>query len=115
MNEDMKISKPVAPEDLQPEMYVAALTMMIELLPRGCDEPEWKKPEVVRTVWLPVEDVGVPLRVVEVCLPFVLVEQPSGKHQTLDTRRYRLARLSDQYAKKACKKLRATNGGFSAS
>lgn len=109
MNDDLDISKPVAPEDLKTETYVAALSMLIEHLP--CEESPWKRPEPVRTVWLPTENAGVPLRVVEVCLPFVLVEQPDGKHQTLDTRRYRLARLSERYAKKAVKRLRGDADG----
>ena len=40
----------------------------------------------------------MPMKVVEVCLPFVLVERATGRHRTLDVRRHKLARVSDRYA-----------------
>ncbi len=49
---------------------------------------------------------GRPLKVQAVCLPFVLVKTPNGRHKTLDVRQYRLVRLSDGYARKAWKHLR---------
>ena len=106
MDQGTTISKPIAPEDIEAEMYITALYVMTEHL-LLCDDSPWKREGPIRTLWLPWCGAGVPLRVVEVCLPFVLVEQPDGKHTTLDTRRYRLARLGQRYGKKASKRLRA--------
>jgi hypothetical protein len=43
------------------------------------------------------------LKVKAICLPYVLVETPKGRHKTLDLRQCRLVRLGDGYAKKAWK------------
>jgi hypothetical protein len=98
------IAKPVAPEDLRPETYVSVMSITIELL--WCDEgAPWSRPGLIRTTWLPGADAGTPLRVVSICLPFVLVEQPTGAHQTLDVRRFRFAQLTGEFGRKAFKRL----------
>ena len=112
MKNELTISKPLAPEDIQPEMYVAALFVCTEYLPgMWCDDGEpWKRREVKTARWLPCREAGLPLRVVTVCLPFVLVEKPCGTHESVDVRRVRLARLSDRYGRKASKRLRPAAG-----
>lgn len=67
------------------------------------------KPEegdLPRRILLLPKQGGLPLRVVEVCLPFVLVEQVDGTHSTLDARRSRFARLTEEYARLAIKRIR---------
>ncbi len=49
------------------------------------------------------EHTGRPLKVKAICLPYVLVKYPNGRHRTLDMRRCRFARLGDRYARKAWK------------
>lgn len=101
-----QISRPLAPEDVQPEQYVFVFHIVEELLPFWClDENNWKKIEPLHFVLMPGREVA-PLRVVEVCVPFVLVEQPDGNHRTLDLRRHRLARVSDRFGQRAFKRLR---------
>jgi hypothetical protein len=46
---------------------------------------------------------GLPLKVKSVCLPFVLTKQASGERLTLDLRKWRVARLDRDYAKRAWK------------
>lgn len=55
---------------------------------------------------LPAAAETVPFRVVEVCVPFVLVAEPDGAHRTLDLRRHRLARVSDRFGQRAFARLR---------
>ncbi len=99
------IARPLAPEDIRRGVYVTLLHVMTEFLPFSlCDEP-WRRPEIVRTLWLP-HDGGVPMKVVEVCLPFVLVEKTDGTHTTLDVRRVRLAALSERFGRRAFKRIK---------
>ena len=53
--------------------------------------------EPVRMQFVP-ESAGMPLKVEAICLPFVLVKLPTRDRQSLDVRRYRLARLDPAYA-----------------
>ena len=41
------------------------------------------------------DDCGLPLKVKAICLPFVFVKKPCGKHRTLDFRQQRLVRSPD--------------------
>jgi hypothetical protein len=58
--------------------------------------------EPIRVTLMPGQ--AQPMKVVEVCLPFVLVRKASGKHETLDVRRYRFARVSKEFGRKAFKR-----------
>lgn len=49
-----------------------------------------------RSLMLP-EDGSKPLKVIEVCLPFVLVEDSNGDYETVDVRGKRWATLTDRY------------------
>src|SRR5690349_16867127 len=102
---EIGVARAVAPEDLRSGGYVAILSVVCEILPFWRDE-SFRPLTPYRTVWLPPSDAGVPLRIREICLPFVLVEQPDGKHRTLDVRRFQLAMLSERYGEKGFKKLR---------
>lgn len=104
------IARPLAPEDLRVDQYVCVLQVLHEFVPLWCIfEQGWTTPEPVRLSMLP-PDGGTPLRIVEVCVPFVLVEQIDGTHQTLDLRRHRLAALSERFGRRAFKRLRKRPG-----
>ena len=77
----------------------ASLVWLCE--PFGAD-----KTELTRIQYTP-DSGGEPLKVMSVCLPFVLVNQPRGPQFTLDVRRVKLARLDREFAETAWKALRA--------
>lgn len=89
----------LAPEDLAPGLYVSVMRARVSRPWWMCDEDESWKGE--SSVVVTPSYAGVPLRVVGVCLPFVLAEKPDGRHWTLDVRRHELARLSSRYGSEA--------------
>jgi hypothetical protein len=101
---DSTLAKALAPEEIRRGDYVTPLEEIAEwpsffwcvdstLLP--CDKP-------VRIRFKP-SCGGVPLRVMDVCLPFVLVKLPRGDRRTLDVRKCQVARLGESYARAAWK------------
>lgn len=101
-----RLARPLAPEDLRSGQFVCIMHVMHEYIPFWClEEATFREPEPVRLFCL-AEEAGTPLRVVEVCVPFVLVEQPDGAHRTLDLRRHRLAGVSERFGERAFKRLR---------
>lgn len=105
---ELTLMRPLAPEDIRRGTHVAVLYYVLEYLPFWCDE-SWQPLKVRRVEVLPGPDAGTPLRVREVCLPYILVEHPDGKHRTIDVRRYRLGLLSERFAEKAFKRLAAAH------
>lgn len=97
----------VAPEDLQQGDYVAVASVICEFPSFfWMGDAETMPPgEVVRIQTLP-GDAGTPLRIKDVCLPFVLVKCPDGQVQSLDVRQTQLVRLRRRYAKTAWQALR---------
>ena len=98
MDNEMEMAQSVAPEDIQPGDYITALYVIVEHYPLPWErDPAAHGPGPVRTLSLP--DGTLPARVVEVCLPFVLIKTAPGKHRTIDVRRYRLARVSERFGR----------------
>lgn len=99
-------SRVLAPEDVRAGEYVCLHKVVYEfpgfLL---CCGEEWKQKDVAQCSLLPSAG-GIPMRVVEVCIPYILVETHEGKHQTLDLRRQQVARVSRRYGARAFKKLK---------
>lgn len=97
----------LAPEDVEAGQYVCIFRVLREHLPFNILLGEaWQgDPVPVTTAWLPPRG-GTPLRVVEVCLPFVLTQRVNGTHCTLDLRRHKLALLSNRFGSRAFKRLR---------
>ena len=93
------VGRTLAPEDLQPGDLVSLLTEILELpsFLWGHDSQLLAPHEPVRMPWRP-NDAGMPLRVEEICLPFVFVKTPNGGQRILDVRRHQLVRLSADYA-----------------
>ena len=93
---ESNLARILAPEDVRPRMYVSIMHVVYEHV-SWCREPEpWRKGEPARSLLLP-DDPSEPLKVVELCLPFILVEDAEGDYETLDVRRQRLAELSRRY------------------
>lgn len=96
------VAKLLAPEDVRAGDYVAVMRVTYEVPSfYWCGEPVLEdRSELVRLRMLP-EQRTTPLKVVAVCLPFVLVSSPTGEARTLDLRRHQLARLDWSFAKSA--------------
>lgn len=101
---NLAVARTLAPEDILVDSYVAVLSRACEFAPTWAVESvdDAKRLEVHR-LWLSPESPGEPLRVVSVCLPFVLVEGVKGEPTTLDVRSCALIEVSEDYAK-ACRK-----------
>jgi hypothetical protein len=101
------LAKALAPEEVRPGDYVTPLHMIAEVPSYWWFGEAWSMPpeDPVRMRYTTLCD-GAPLRVISVCLPFVLLKQPCGSSRTLDLRRCQLARLDVRYAKRAWKALK---------
>lgn len=107
---ELQMSRPLGPEDVRAGQYVCVMNILCEHMPLWClFEESWKDPEPVRMLMM-APDAGRPLRVVEVCVPFILVEEVDRSLRTLDLRRYRLAAVSERYGEKTFKRLRRQAG-----
>lgn len=94
------------PEDLRPGQFVTMSHMMIEVLWPPRDESEcWKRIRPLRFEFLTWG--SDPLKVLEVCLPYVLVRRPNGTHELVDVRRYRLMRLERNFGRESWRRLKA--------
>ena len=100
-------AKSLAPEDIRTGMYIALLHDVEEFLPSVYfhEVPGGREVELLRVASLP-GDVQ-PMKVVEVCVPYVLVRGISGDHRTLDVRRCRLARVTARFGQAAFRAAKA--------
>ena len=96
------MAKSLAPEEICAGDYVAVLHAVYQYPALiWCDDDALTaRDEIIRLKLVP-EDSGEPLLVKSVCLPFVLVEDSSGRSLPLDVRRSQLAKLDPAYAKAA--------------
>lgn len=94
-------AKPLAPDDVSPGDYVAVLDEQHEFpaVVWYCDRPLAGEDDVVRVRLRPREAEG-PLRVTDVCTPFVFVKNRVGKIRTVDLRAVRLARIDREVARR---------------
>lgn len=102
------LAKPLAPEEVRRGDFVTPLYVVSEW-------PSWfwccgddslhPREEVVRIRSTPCDE-AMPLEVIDVCLPFVLVETPQREGKTLDVRRVRLASLNRAFARRTRRALR---------
>lgn len=105
MIKSKRTSQPVAPEDLRCGEYVSITQVVMEHLPCELERPSWENQGPVKTLWLPF-CAPRPMKVVDISLPFVFVQMATGKHEVVDVRRFRLARLPEPFGKKAFKRLK---------
>jgi hypothetical protein len=109
MGKQMDVARSLAPEDLKVGEYVAITAVIHEVYLCAQLERGYGPYEPVRLVCTECSD-GAPLKVLAVCIPFVLVADGHGQRRPLDIRRLRLARLPRDYARKALKKPKAGDG-----
>jgi hypothetical protein len=104
MNQESKLAKTLAGEDLRCGDVVAILDVILEFPSFLWREDTHVLPphEPVCVRWRSAHG-GEPLKVKAICLPYVLVKTPRGRCETLDLRQCRLVRLGRGYAKKAWK------------
>lgn len=107
---EMTLAKTLAPEDVCRGDYVTILTKVCEYPSYYWDCPSqfMEASEVVSIRYRPPES-GQPMEVVDVCLPFILVQPLQGKPQTLDVRSCQLAKISNSFVeslRKANKKVK---------
>lgn len=78
----------------------------VTILLEDCQYPtyywQWFPPKVpdgqpVRLTFMPTDNIGLPLKVVAICLPFIAVENAQQEKQSLDLRQCELGRLSEDY------------------
>lgn len=96
MTQEITAIKRLAPEDIAPGAFIVVTGMIHELIPPPCDVIGGVVP-IFRVPCLGCAD-GDPLRVLAVCIPFVMVEDAQGDARTLDTRQHMLARVDEMYA-----------------
>jgi hypothetical protein len=102
---DAGMARAVAAEDLRAGDYIYVLGELLEMVPLLIDAERWQNPESVKLMVLPHSGLE-PMKIVEVCLPVLLVKDKSGKCETLDARLFRFARLPDRFGRKVFKRLR---------
>jgi len=90
-----RTSQIVAPEDIRLGDFVCLLRVVQEWIP-FFDNAPWHRDPLRRVEMMPCDE-QLPMRVVEVCLPFIMVKQTDGTHRVLDIRRHRLARVARIY------------------
>ncbi|MBN1911910.1 MAG: hypothetical protein JW818_19385 [Pirellulales bacterium] len=107
INHDCELARSLPAEDVCCGDMVAVLDRVYELpsFLWSCESHVLTPDEPVRLRLQGARPAG-PLKVKAVCLPFVLVKTPGGRHATLDMRHCRLVRLSDTFAQRAWKQLR---------
>jgi hypothetical protein len=94
------LAKALAPEEIRRGDFVTLLYVINEWPTWYWDDDLQSRQEPVQVRMTP-QDEPRPLKVLAVCLPFVLVKPPRGREQTLDVRTCRLARLDRRFAKAA--------------
>lgn len=101
------LAKALAPEDIRPNHYVALLYVVDDYVSCGdIAEGSWRQVEPTRVRTVPPY-TPPPMKVIEVCLPYVLVKEADGDVRTLDVRRYHLARVTSRFGRTAAERIRA--------
>ncbi len=100
-----QLARALAPEDVRRGQYVSMLYMVDEAVPFFAEPESWRSPTPLRYLLLPCGGM-TPMRVLDVCLPFVFVRGAWGGHATLDVRQHKLARVSRRFGRLAFKRLR---------
>lgn len=107
MKPDMlTVARTLAPEDIAEGMYIAVLHEHESVIPMYLADNLFDVENLKPYHWRTIPEKVRPMKVVGVCVPYVLAETTSGKSRLLDIRKTSLAGLSDQFGKVAFKRLR---------
>jgi hypothetical protein len=109
MSKELQLARRLAPEDINAGDFIAITAVVHEVYLCSRLDREYGPYEPLRLTCTECSD-GSPLRVVAVCLPFVLIADGSGQRRALDARRHQFVRLSEDFARKALKKRKAGDG-----
>lgn len=93
-----RLARVLAPDDLATGIFINVLRVRNEYFPCGIfsEVNEHTRPVQVQMMPWNDEQLGT-MRVIDFCLPFVLVRKPTGEAVTLDARQYQFAQLSDTF------------------
>lgn len=98
MTQEITAIKRLAPEDIAPGLFIAITGKYDEVMPYWLfDSVPARGVEYLRVPSIDCAD-GEPLRILAVCLPFVLTEEADGRTRTLDIRQHMLASVDEMYA-----------------
>lgn len=107
MDTELTICRSLAPEDIQRGDYILPLIERHEFIQPspfgGCDASTPYR--VVALNSLPSHPEG-PMKVLDVCLPFLLVRKADTTCAMLDIRQMQVGRLDSEFARRCVKKLR---------
>jgi hypothetical protein len=94
----------LAPEDVARGDYLAVLHDVYEVSPFGCfdEAPLRTERPPLRLAFIPREPRAL-LKVVSICVPFVVVQNPAGQHSTLDLRLCAVGRVDRRHAERVWK------------
>lgn len=93
----------IAAEDIRPGMYIAVSRSICQMIPTAVEEGWDKQLRTIDVPFIPQES-GQAMKVVEVCVPFVLAKQACGNKLTLDLRRHSVVRLSSAFGRESFRK-----------
>lgn len=103
---EMSLARSVAPEDLARDDFVCVLFEVSEFVSLAVILADtWQDPKPIRVAHYPCE-TGTPRRVIEICLPFVLLRDWQGKHELVDVRQVKLARVPQRFGRSVVKRLK---------
>jgi hypothetical protein len=104
---EIDVAASVAPEDLRCGDLVGIQSVIYQYPSFFwcADSALERRHELVRIRYILAEG-GIPLKIKAICLPFVFVKDPAGNHRHLDTRLYRLVRLTSAYSQEVWKAMR---------
>ena len=93
-----RTTRTIAPEDIRVGEHVAILKVSYEYLSfLWCFDSTGDKSTPVRVTFLPFQDVGQPLKVLAVCLPFVVVSRSNSRKFSIDVRACQIGRVHEDY------------------
>ena len=104
---ELSATKVVAPDDIHAGDYVSVVSIVDEYPSfLWCGDSDLQPRETPVMIRSRPRMPEAPLKVLATCLPFILVQQRSGRCRQLDVRSVQLARVDPGYAKLAIKMLR---------
>lgn len=102
MSDISKLARSIAPEDIKVGTYVMTLQRCYQIPMSKCSPIGDPEIVVIPLVLRPFY-TDLPSKVVDICLPYIVVERENRKTDVIDTRTQVLALVSNQFGKKARK------------